>query len=95
MNKKLLFILATIFLSGCASSSKTYGPDGREAHSIDCSGLARTWGACLEKAGDICGSKGYDVFTSTGDGGFVAAANPQMAFAGSTITRNVLISCKN
>ncbi|MGP2470846.1 hypothetical protein V1956_20055 [Yersinia sp. 2540 StPb PI] len=95
MNKAIFLTLTILLLSGCASSSKTYGPDGRMAHSIDCSGLARTWGACLEKAGDICGAKGYDVFTSTGDGGFVAAANPQMAFAGSTITRNVLISCKN
>ncbi|CNK72782.1 hypothetical protein V1951_21275 [Yersinia sp. 2544 StPb PI] len=94
MNKALFLTLTILLLSGCANSSKTFAPDGREAHSIDCSGLARTWGMCLEKAGDICGAKGYDTLTSTGDHGAVATANQQGAFAGSVMSRNLLISCK-
>ncbi|EIY9399793.1 hypothetical protein MNO06_001906 [Escherichia coli] len=81
-------------LSGCATSSKTYAPDGREAYTIDCSGLGGSWGMCLTKAGDLCGSKGYDVLTSAGDKGFIASANPERAFAGNTISRNLLIACK-
>ncbi len=54
MKKTLMITIIITLMSGCANSSRTFGPDGREAHSIDCSGLARTWGMCLEKAGDIC-----------------------------------------
>ncbi len=60
--------------------------------------IAQVWGImgmCLTKAGDLCGSKGYDVLTSAGDKGFIASANPEMAFAGNTISRNLLIACKS
>lgn len=93
--KKLFVIFVAIgFLSGCATSSKTYGPDGREAYTIDCSGLGGTWGMCLTKAGDLCGAKGYDLLTSAGDKGLVAVADPNQAFMSSTISRNLLVSCK-
>jgi hypothetical protein len=49
---------------------------------------------CLEKAGDLCGAKGYDTFTSAGDKGWIATAQPDFAMAGSTISRNLLIACK-
>ncbi|HDT4814128.1 TPA: hypothetical protein QHO54_001087 [Klebsiella aerogenes] len=94
MKKLTLVITAVGLLVGCANSSKTFAPDGREAYSIDCSGTARTWGMCLEKAGDLCGAKGYDTFTSTGDKGWIATAQPDFAMAGSTVSRNLLIACK-
>lgn len=94
MFKKLSVLALVLIASGCATSSKTYGPDGREAFTIDCSGLGGSWGTCLTKAGDLCGPRGYEVLTSAGDKGFVASANPDMAFAGSTISRNLLVSCK-
>lgn len=94
MKGLFLTVLAVSILSGCANSSKTYTPDGREAYSIDCSGLARSWGMCLEKAGDLCGARGYDTYTSLGDQGWVATVQPDFAMAGSTISRNLLIACK-
>lgn len=94
MFKKIGVMAFVIIVSGCATSSKTYGPDGREAFSIDCSGLGGTWGACLTKAGDLCGAKGYDLLTSAGDKGLVAVADPNQAFMSSTISRNLLVSCK-
>jgi hypothetical protein len=30
--------LTVLFAAGCASASNTYGPDGRGAYSINCSG---------------------------------------------------------
>ncbi|CNL09867.1 hypothetical protein [Yersinia aldovae] len=93
--KRIIFSIALIALYGCASSSKTYGPDGRVAYTIDCSGLGGTWGMCLTKAGDLCGSKGYDLLTSAGDKGLVAVADPSQAFMSSTISRNLLVSCKS
>ncbi|WP_071601330.1 hypothetical protein [Dickeya chrysanthemi] len=89
-----MIIISTLLLSGCASVSKTYGPDGREAYDITCSGMARDWGMCQSKAGDICGSKGYNIISINGDSSFMVTANPQGAFGGSVISRNMLISCK-
>jgi len=87
--------LATgILLSGCASASKTYGPDGKEAFSINCSGLARNWGMCYEKAGNLCGTKGYEVIGQGGDSGAVASVSPSGGFGGSVISRSLLVKCK-
>lgn len=94
MKFKLLACLCLTILSGCATSSKTFAPDGRDAYTIDCSGLGGSWGMCLTKAGDICGSKGYDLLTSAGDKGVIATVTPDMAYAGNTISRNILIACK-
>lgn len=94
MFKKVGVLLFVLIASGCATSSKTYGPDGREAFTIDCSGLGGTWGMCLTKAGDLCGSKGYDLLTTAGDKGLVAVADPNQAFMSSTVSRNLLVSCK-
>jgi hypothetical protein len=91
---KETILIIVIMLTACASSNKTYGPDGRVAYSLTCSGLARDWGMCLSKAGEICGARGYVVLSVNGDSGAMVTANPQMAFGGTTISRNMLISCK-
>lgn len=82
------------FLSGCATASKTYTPDGSEGYSITCSGSALNWGNCYEKAGDICGARGYDVLARSGDQGAVVSGNQFGLYSGSVINRNILIRCK-
>jgi hypothetical protein len=47
---KKIVILA-LLLAGCASSRETYLADGTKGFSLDCSGTARNWGMCYEKAG--------------------------------------------
>lgn len=98
MKKTILGLAAAIMLSACASASKTYGPDGREAYSINCSGAARSWGMCMEKAGDICGSRGYSVISAVGDVGnlAIASATTQNAnlVAGSVMSRSMIVSCR-
>ena len=89
-----LALAAVIVLGGCASAAKTYGPDGKEAYSLNCSGLARTWGMCYEKAGDLCGSRGYEVIGQGSDRGAIASANQTGGFAASTISRSLLVKCK-
>ncbi|MCA7083423.1 hypothetical protein K7G19_07395 [Cupriavidus sp. DB3] len=85
-------------LGGCATASETYAPDGRKAYSLNCSGLARTWGHCLEKAGDLCGDKGYDILSGNSDRGTFASGSASQTFAsfsgGSTISRSMLVACK-
>lgn len=87
----LLALAVPLFATGCASSSKTYGPNGEVAYSLNCSGTVRSWGMCLEKAGDLCGTRGYNVVSSSGDVGSIATGSvsgQQASFVGgSTITR--------
>lgn len=91
---KKVIIASAFLLTACATSSKTYGPDGKEAYSITCSGMALDWGMCMSKAGDICGARGYNVLNVNGDSGEIVTSNPQMTFGGTTISRNMLVSCK-
>ena len=61
MRISIFLILAFATLGGCATASKTYTADGKEGYNIACSGSALNWGMCYEKAGNICGTKGYVV----------------------------------
>ncbi len=99
-----LFALTAISLfvgfiiSGCAISNKTYLPDGSEGYSISCDGSAVGINVCFEKAGQICGSRGYDIINREGQivpfG--VGSANSNQAFItyGSFNTKSIMIRCK-
>lgn len=89
----ILLFIATI-LSGCATASKTYTADGKEGYNITCSGSALNWGMCYEKAGQLCGTKGYEVLEKSGDQGALLSGNQYGLYAGSVINRNMIIKCK-
>lgn len=78
-------------------SNKTYAPDGREAYTIECSGVGGSWAMCQAKAGDLCGSKGYDLISTGSDQGAIANIDGSTgnAFATNTISRSMYIACKN
>lgn len=92
--KLSIIVLITAFVTGCASASKTYGPDGREAYSLNCSGTARNWGMCYEKAGELCKERGYDILTKSGDQGAMVTGNNSGFYGTSTFSRTMTISCK-
>jgi hypothetical protein len=84
-----------LVLGGCASSTSTYGPDGRSAYTLNCSGLARTWAMCAEKAGELCGERGYGVVASNGGHvGTVATINRYGGSAVPVIERGMLVQCR-
>lgn len=91
-------ILSILFMFGCAMSKKTYLSDGSEGHSISCDGSAVGINVCFEKAGEICGSKGYDLISREGQvipfG--TGSANNQGAFVtyGAFNTKSIMIRCK-
>jgi hypothetical protein len=99
---KYLLLVAVVVLSGCATSNKTFGPNGREAHSISCNGAANSMGTCLEKAGEICGTLGYDILMQNGSAtpfgmanGYASSAGARASgFSGAMVTRNLLVQCK-
>jgi hypothetical protein len=83
-----------VLLAACATASQTYAPDGREAYTLNCSGSALTWGACYQKAGDLCGKAGYDVLAGGAEGGAVIGGGNSSFFGASTMSRSMLIACK-
>lgn len=88
-----IFILTSI-LSGCATAVRTFTADGKEGYNIDCSGSELSWGKCYEKAGSICGTKGYTVLQKDGDQGMSVAGNQYGIYAGTQISRSMIIKCK-
>lgn len=94
MNIRLTILAAGLVIGGCVVTKQTYGPDGRTAVSMNCSGLAMSWASCYEKAGALCGARGYDVLAVNGETGAVITANPQGAFGSTVINRTMMIACK-
>lgn len=86
--------LLAVALHGCASARKTYTSSGREGYSINCSGNASTWGRCYEKAGDICGAKGYEVLEKMGENVTTSSSTILEQHSGTDINRNMIIRCK-
>jgi len=89
-----VYALALPLLAACTFASKTYAPDGRQAFSISCDGLANSWAGCFKRAGALCKERGYDTFTQSGDGGVLVSATPQIATGGSVLTRTLIVACK-
>lgn len=96
MLKTSLFTALSVIalLSGCASSTQTYGADGRITHSINCSGTARNWGMCEEKAGELCGSKGYEIVSRSSDTGAMASGGGGNFYASTLQNRTMMVACR-
>lgn len=94
MKGTIIFLFIATILSGCATASKTYTADGKEGYNITCSGSALNWGMCYEKAGQLCGTKGYEVLEKSGDQGALLSGNQYGLYAGSVINRSMIIKCK-
>jgi len=94
--KRLLFIFIFVSLiCGCATAKKTYTSDGQQGYIINCSGAALNWGMCYEKAGELCGKKGYIVLEKSGDQGTIVSGTQYGLFGGSVINRSMIIKCKD
>jgi hypothetical protein len=93
--KRIALLSLSLLVLGCATSKTTYLPDGSQGHSIDCSGEASTWNHCYEKAGELCGARGYEVVAKDGDQGSVITGNNIGVYGGTTQTRSMLVKCKS
>lgn len=89
-----IVLLGLIPLAACATQKTVYLPDGRKGYSINCSGAALSWEMCYQKAGAICTTNGYEIVAKDGDQGATMSGTQYGIFAGSVITRVLLIACK-
>lgn len=85
-------ILATAgFLAGCAQSTPIYGPDGKQAHLIECPGAAVPMSACFSKANETCPA-GYVLLNRDQSGGALAVTQGS-AFAATGIQKSIVVRC--
>lgn len=89
-----LSVAICVMAAGCATSSETYLPDGGEGYSISCSGAALNWGMCYEKAGKLCGARGYEIIAGGSDQGAVVSGNQFGLYGGTVINRSMLVKCR-
>lgn len=58
-----------IFLGGCAVANPISAPSGRAGFAVDCSmPIGVGWHNCYQKAGELCGARGYDIIDRAGTG---------------------------
>jgi hypothetical protein len=91
-------LLLPLLLTACAVAKPTYLPDGRQGISIACDGQVQGMNSCFEKAGELCGAKGYDIVNreqqSSPTGGASFNRYGGWASSGSVENRSILIACK-
>lgn len=104
--KHMTGLLIVLAIGGCAISKDTYLPDGTLGHSISCDGAAVGINVCFEKAGEICGSRGYDLLNREGQvipmavGGASLGGNAfgyqgqAYGYSGAFNSKSIMIRCK-
>lgn len=91
----LAIAVSAPILAACTTATPIYTQDGRKGYSISCNGGANSWGSCAEKAGEICGASGYDVFTRDGEATTMGVLSSSGGVIGGRLARNMVISCKS
>jgi hypothetical protein len=93
---KKIIIAAAVAFGGCVTTEPVLLADGRQGHVVGCSGAGlygtyvANWGQCYQKAGELCGMRGYDVVDQVGERGLVASGSN----LSTTNNRMMMIRCK-
>jgi hypothetical protein len=71
---RIALLCAAALLAGCAAGATTTRlADGAEGIVLSCSGALRSWATCLERAGELCGARGYEVLDRHEELGLIAS----------------------
>lgn len=107
LSVRCIFLAGAVIVSGCVSSQETYLADGRKGHVVSCTptftgGLVGTiassstsWGQCYQKAGELCGARGYTVLQQVGESGARADMSRDGGSASTTNNRMMIVQCKD
>jgi len=94
----LLLVGLTALLPGCSTNSSdlVHLPDGQSGFAINCSGAGSgsNWGECYQKAGDACGSSGYDIVSKDNDDGAAAGGGLNSVATANVKSRSMIVRCK-
>lgn len=81
--------------------------DGRKGHVVSCTptftgGIVGTiassstsWGQCYQKAGELCGARGYTILQQVGENGARADVSREGGSASTTNNRMMVVQCKD
>jgi hypothetical protein len=106
MFRTLLFLIIIAMIQGCVTSKEIFLADGTKGHNINCGGSGMNYSNCLEKAGEICGIRGYHILNQQGDvvplpiairefnASTRSASVGYLAQSGSIVSRNLFVKCK-
>lgn len=104
---KLASAAVALCLSGCVTAEPTYTADGKKGHVLSCTpalsggiigGIAAAstnWGTCYQKAGELCGERGFVVLERSDERGFSATVTQYGGGANTTANRSMVIQCKS
>jgi hypothetical protein len=85
-------------VAGCSTNSinRTYLPSGDVGFSVNCSGDSSesSWAECYKKAGEACGSYGYDVISKDEDGGAPSGGSLGGVLSANVKNRSLVVKCK-
>ncbi|MBO0765697.1 MAG: hypothetical protein J2P50_14070 [Hyphomicrobiaceae bacterium] len=105
MQKIAIAAAAACLLAGCVSSTPIHTADGGQGHAISCSGAGlygtyvASWNQCLERAGEICGARGYDILTKSEETGVLGGSSYNQYGGGASVStsknRSMVVRCKS
>lgn len=96
---------SALILLGCVSTQETFTADGTKGHVISCTAgwsggvvgaiatSSTNWGTCFQKAGEICGARGYTVLHRSDEPGFAAHVGQYGGHASTTNNRMMIVRC--
>lgn len=58
---RVLSATAALALGGCVTATPVITPSGQQGFTLNCSAL-NDIGQCYKKAGELCGSNGYQIY---------------------------------
>lgn len=101
-----ILLISITLLAGCVSFKEIYLADGSKGYNVNCSGSGMNYSHCLEKAGEICSTRGYQILNQQGE--VVSLSNAVREFeartkinsvshtfqSGAIASRNLFIKCK-
>jgi len=92
----LVVLGVAMAVAGCAKprAKRVFLPDGQRGFSVQCSGGKLAWGSCYERAGALCGRRGYEVVEKSSDMNAAIAANQYAAYGSASQSRSMLVKCK-
>jgi len=98
MHRFVLVVAVCLQVSACATSKEVFLSDGSKGYRISCDGIVLSAGDCLEKAGAICGARGYLVVDQQGEAVPLSTASASSGVlqgqSGMVISRSLFVRCK-
>jgi hypothetical protein len=106
MSSILRLAVLVPLLTACASNKEIYTADGQQGQVVSCTpgwtggivgaiaDASTSWGQCYERAGEICGARGYVILQQVGEGGERADVSRYGGSARTTNNRMMVIKCK-